>query len=153
MAKVVTKDARAAWEERYRSGSGPDRGRSQERETISGLPLDRLYDPTGLPSGHFEEKVGFPGTFPYTRGVYPAMYRDKLWTMRQFSGFGSAADTNQRYKFLLAHGQDGLSVAFDMPTLMGRDSDDPHSLGEVGRCGVAGTTRLARSRTGCPLPS
>lgn len=89
--------------------------------------------------GTFEPKValGEPGAFPYTRGVHRTMYRDKLWTMRQFAGFGSAEDTNQRFKYLLEHGQTGLSTAFDLPTLMGRDSDDPLSRGEVGRCGVA----------------
>ncbi len=82
-------------------------------------------------------ELGEPGEFPFTRGVHRTMYRDRLWTMRQFAGFGSAADTNQRFKYLLEHGQTGLSTAFDLPTLMGRDSDDPLSLGEVGRCGVA----------------
>src|SRR3970282_1727842 len=80
--------------------------------------------------------LGEPGSFPYTRGVHRTMYRARLWTMRQFAGFGSAEDTNGRFKYLLEHGQTGLSTAFDLPTLMGRDSDDPLSLGEVGRCGV-----------------
>src|SRR5206468_1423217 len=84
-----------------------------------------------------DERLGEPGAYPYTRGVYPSMYRGRLWTMRQFAGFGTAAETNARYRFLLEHGQGGLSVAFDMPTLMGLDSDDPRSEGEVGRCGVA----------------
>ncbi|HWL38737.1 MAG TPA: methylmalonyl-CoA mutase family protein [Gemmatimonadaceae bacterium] len=83
------------------------------------------------------EALGMPGFFPYTRGVHPTGYRGRLWTMRQFAGFGSARDTNERYKFLLAHGQTGLSVAFDFPTLMGYDSDHPRSEGEVGKCGVA----------------
>ncbi|MEA2683794.1 MAG: methylmalonyl-CoA mutase, N-terminal domain [Chloroflexota bacterium] len=124
---------RKDWEQRY----GGDGRTPREAKTISGLPLKPLYDPSDLAPRHFEEKQRYPGEFPYTRGVYPSMYRDKLWTMRQFAGFGSARDTNERYKYLLAQGQDGLSVAFDMPTLMGRDSDDPHSAGEVGRCGVA----------------
>jgi methylmalonyl-CoA mutase N-terminal domain/subunit len=106
-------------------------------ETISGVPIDLVYTPDSLSTGHADQKEGAPGAFPYTRGIYPAMYRDQLWTMRQFSGFGSAHDTNARYKYLLSQGTMGLSVAFDMPTLMGRDSDDEHSLGEVGRCGVA----------------
>ncbi|MHB8509990.1 MAG: acyl-CoA mutase large subunit family protein, partial [Candidatus Dormibacteria bacterium] len=106
-------------------------------ETMSGVPLQPLYDPGSLPPTHFAEKQGYPGAFPYTRGVYDSMYGDKLWTMRQFAGFGSAADTNLRYKYILAQGGSGLSVAFDMPTLMGRDSDDEHAAGEVGRCGVA----------------
>ena len=113
------------------------KGRPNDAETLSGIPLDPLYDPESLSEHHFETRQGYPGVAPYTRGVYASMYRDKLWTMRQFAGFGSAQETNARYKYLLAQGQDGLSVAFDMPTLMGRDSDDSHSLGEVGRCGVA----------------
>ena len=134
MAKVIARPAgREAWRERFDSAGEKRR----EVETISGVPLEPLYDPESLPDGHFEEKQGYPGAAPYTRGVYPSMYRDKLWTMRQFSGFGSAEETNERYKYLLSQGQDGLSVAFDMPTLMGRDSDDEHAAGEVGRCGVA----------------
>ncbi|MFY9614533.1 MAG: methylmalonyl-CoA mutase family protein [Candidatus Dormiibacterota bacterium] len=135
MAKVISRaaDERSAWQERF-AGSGDTR---RDAQTISGVPLDPLYDPASLPENHFESRQGYPGAFPYTRGIHSSMYRDKLWTMRQFAGFGSAAETNQRYKFLLSQGQNGLSVAFDMPTLMGRDSDDEHSLGEVGRCGVA----------------
>ncbi len=83
------------------------------------------------------EKLGHPGEYPFTRGVYPSMYRGRLWTMRQFAGFGTAEDTNERFKFLLAQGQTGLSTAFDMPTLMGYDADHPRALGEVGREGVA----------------
>ena len=81
--------------------------------------------------------IGLPGQYPFTRGVYPSMYRGRLWTMRQFAGFGTAAETNQRFRYLLEHGQTGLSTAFDMPSLMGHDSDHPRSLGEVGREGVA----------------
>ena len=84
-----------------------------------------------------EHQVGEPGQFPYTRGIHRDMYRGRLWTMRQFAGFGSAEDTNQRFKFLLEKGQTGLSTAFDLPTLMGRDGDDPMALGEVGKCGVS----------------
>ena len=90
--------------------------------------------------------LGEPGGFPYTRGVHPSMYRQRLWTMRQFAGFGTAADTNGRFKYLLAQGQTGLSTAFDLPTLMGRDGDDPLALGEVGKCGVA-VSCLADMRT------
>jgi methylmalonyl-CoA mutase N-terminal domain/subunit len=135
MAKVISRaaDERSAWQERF-AGSADKR---RDAQTISGVPLDPLYDPASLPENHFESRQGYPGAFPYTRGIHSSMYRDKLWTMRQFAGFGSAAETNERYKFLLSQGQNGLSVAFDMPTLMGRDSDDEHSLGEVGRCGVA----------------
>ncbi|MFZ0178363.1 MAG: methylmalonyl-CoA mutase family protein [Candidatus Dormiibacterota bacterium] len=105
-------------------------------DTLGGLPLATWYGPDDSPID-VERDLGEPGSFPYTRGVHRTMYRDKVWTMRQFAGFGTARDTNQRYRFLLDQGQMGLSVAFDMPTLMGHDSDAPESLGEVGRCGVA----------------
>ncbi|HEY8165899.1 MAG TPA: methylmalonyl-CoA mutase family protein [Gemmatimonadaceae bacterium] len=103
--------------------------------TNSEKEVEPLY--TELDAPDDDAKLGVPGSFPYTRGIHPTGYRGKLWTMRQFAGFGSAHDTNARYKFLLAHGQTGLSVAFDFPTLMGYDSDHPRSLGEVGKCGVA----------------
>ena len=105
-------------------------------DTLGGLPLATWYGPDDS-TIDVERDLGEPGSFPYTRGVHRTMYRDKVWTMRQFAGFGSARDTNLRYRFLLDQGQMGLSVAFDMPTLMGHDSDAPESLGEVGRCGVA----------------
>ncbi len=105
--------------------------------TISGVPIKRLYTPLDIQDIDFISDIGFPGVFPYTRGIHPTMYRGKLWTMRQFSGFGTAEETNQRYKYLLKQGQTGLSVAFDLPTLMGRDSDDPLAIGEIGKCGVA----------------
>ncbi len=105
--------------------------------TISGTEVQPLYTPLDVRSGSYEGDVGFPGVFPFTRGPYTTMYRTRLWTMRQFSGFATAEETNQRFKYLLAHGQTGLSVAFDFPTLMGYDSDHPRSLGEVGVCGVA----------------
>src|SRR3981189_1713887 len=95
---------------------------------MSGIPLEPAYGP---------EAGGWPGFFPYTRGPYASMHRSKLWTMRMFAGFGTADDTNVRFREILEAGGDGLSVAFDLPTLMGRDSDDPHSTGEVGKCGVA----------------
>src|SRR5271156_1419861 len=97
-------------------------------ETMSGVPLEPVYGP---------DEAELPGQFPYTRGPYASMYRSRLWTMRQFAGFGTAADTNGRFKELLRSGGDGLSTAFDMPTLLGRDSDDPLAKGEVGRAGVA----------------
>ncbi|TMB91138.1 MAG: methylmalonyl-CoA mutase [Chloroflexi bacterium] len=106
-------------------------------DTLGGLPLKVSYGPEDLDGFDVAQELGQPGAYPYTRGVHGTMYRDKVWTMRQFAGFGSAAETNQRYHFLLSQGQMGLSVAFDMPTLMGHDSDAPQSLGEVGRCGVA----------------
>ncbi|MBO0708765.1 MAG: methylmalonyl-CoA mutase, partial [Candidatus Dormibacteraeota bacterium] len=101
--------------------------------TISGLPLKAVYGPDDW-SPRRQER---PGDYPYTRGIHPNGYRGRLWTMRQFAGFASAEETNQRYKYLLKHGQTGLSVAFDMPTLMGQDSDAPTSHGEIGHCGVA----------------
>src|ERR1700746_3874091 len=106
--------------------------------TISNVPVRRLYTPADLPEDWSEEKyLGFPGEVPYTRGIHATGYRGKLWTMRMFSGFASPEETNQRYKYLLEHGGGGLSVAFDLPTLMGYDSDHPASEGEVGKCGVA----------------
>src|SRR6266550_2500767 len=104
--------------------------------TISGLENDPLYTPDTV-AIDYEAELGFPGVYPFTRGVYPSMYRGRLWTMRQFAGFGTAEETNERFRYLLDHGQTGLSTAFDMPTLMGYDSDHPRSLGEVGREGVA----------------
>jgi len=104
--------------------------------TISGLEIDPLYTADSVEIDD-ERDLGYPGVYPFTRGVYPSMYRGKLWTMRQFAGFGTAAETNERFRYLLEHGQTGLSTAFDMPSLMGYDSDHPRSLGEVGREGVA----------------
>jgi methylmalonyl-CoA mutase, N-terminal domain len=104
--------------------------------TITGLELDPLYTAESVDIDE-ERDLGYPGVFPFTRGVYPSMYRGKLWTMRQFAGFGTAEETNERFRYLLDHGQTGLSTAFDMPSLMGYDSDHPRSLGEVGREGVA----------------
>jgi len=114
------------------SGTGDEKAFS----TISGLPVDPLYSPANV-SVDYVRDLGDPGEFPFTRGVYDSMYRGRLWTMRQFAGFGTAAETNERFRYLLDQGQTGLSVAFDMPTLMGYDSDHPRSLGEVGREGVA----------------
>src|SRR5437016_7295136 len=113
---------------------GPER--EAPVSTISGEPVKPLYTESDLPAD-MEQAVGLPGEFPYTRGVYRSMYRGRLWTMRQFAGFGTAEDTNARFRYLLDHGQTGLSTAFDMPSLMGHDSDSPRSLGEVGREGVA----------------
>src|SRR5439155_11672139 len=108
--------------------------RDASNTTISGEPIEPLYTPADLPA---YETIGLPGQFPYTRGVYETMYRGRLWTLRQFAGFGTAEETNERFHYLLDHGQTGLSTAFDMPSLMGHDSDHPRSLGEVGREGVA----------------
>jgi methylmalonyl-CoA mutase N-terminal domain/subunit len=106
-------------------------------ETLGGIPLKDVYRPADVAGTDVDTQIGEPGAYPYTRGIYRTMYRDKVWTMRQFAGFGSAAQTNQRFHMLLAQGQTGVSVAFDMPTLMGIDSDAPEALGEVGHCGVA----------------
>ncbi len=127
------KNARDRWEEAY---AERDERNDVEFSTMSGIPIKPLYTPEDV-EGDFEEKIGYPGEYPYTRGVYPNMYRGRLWTIRQFAGFGSAKDTNERFKYLLEQGQNGLSVAFDMPTLMGLDSDSEFSLGEVGTEGVA----------------
>jgi isobutyryl-CoA mutase large subunit len=126
-------DGREAW--LAAQGAGPLR--DVDFDTLSSLPVEPLYEPQDVAGLDHARDLGYPGQHPYTRGIYPTMYRGRLWTFRQFSGFGTPAQTNARYKFLLEQGQTGLSVAFDMPTLMGRDSDDPMSEGEVGRCGVA----------------
>jgi methylmalonyl-CoA mutase N-terminal domain/subunit len=114
--------------------------RSQRKEkftTFSGLPLESLYTAENLASQNPEETVGYPSEFPYTRGIYPTMYRGRFWTMRQYAGFASAAESNERYRYLLGKGQVGLSVAFDLPTQIGMDSDHPLAQGEVGKGGVA----------------
>src|SRR5687767_12144753 len=112
--------------------------RLSEFTTLSGIPVEPLYSPVDIGGDDaYLDRIGFPGEYPFTRGPYTSMYRTRLWTMRQFAGFGTADETNRRYKYLLEHGQTGLSVAFDFPTLMGYDSDHPRSLGEVGKCGVA----------------
>src|SRR5687768_8150844 len=125
---VATHGDLDAWRERY--AATPERDTSFT--TLSGEPVQALYNEPADPSG-----IGLPGEFPFTRGVYPSMYRGRLWTMRQFAGFGTAEETNERFRYLLDHGQTGLSTAFDMPSLMGHDSDHARSLGEVGREGVA----------------
>jgi len=106
-------------------------------ETLSGIPVEPIYTPEDIAGIDLEEDVGYPGSYPYTRGVQPSMYRGKLWTMRMFAGFGTAEQTNERFRRLLKAGQTGLSTAFDLPTLMGYDSDHPLARGEVGKCGVA----------------
>jgi len=111
--------------------------REQPPTTVSSVPIDALYTPESLNGFDPETDLGYPGQYPFARGVHASMYRSRLWTMRQFAGFGTPRDTNQRFKFLLEKGQNGLSTAFDLPTLMGLDSDDPRALGEVGRLGVA----------------
>ena len=123
------------WRDLYNSSTL----RNQNFDTLSGLPLAPVYGPQGPiePDENAIEEVSLPGEYPYTRGPYASMYRSKLWTMRMFAGFGTACDTNRRFLEILRAGGSGLSTAFDLPTLMGRDSDDPYSLGEVGKCGVA----------------
>jgi len=111
--------------------------RKENFNTLSGLPIDRLYTEENIAGRNPDDALGYPGEYPFTRGIYPTMYRGRLWTMRQYAGFGSAVESNQRYRYLLAKGQAGLSVAFDLPTQIGMDSDHPLALGEVGRVGVA----------------
>jgi methylmalonyl-CoA mutase N-terminal domain/subunit len=129
---VNTVDAQEIW----RAAMAKARTREASFTSLSGEELEPMYGP-GDVSGDYDERLGYPGQFPFTRGVHPTMYRGRLWTMRQFAGFGTAAQTNERFKFLLEHGQTGLSTAFDFPTLMGYDSDDELALGEVGQVGVA----------------
>jgi methylmalonyl-CoA mutase N-terminal domain/subunit len=105
--------------------------------SVSGEEVETLYTPDDIPDFDYMEKLAFPGQFPFTRGIHPNGYRGKVWTMRQFAGFGTPEDTNERFKYLLKNGQTGLSVAFDLPTLMGWDADADMSKGEVGICGVA----------------
>jgi methylmalonyl-CoA mutase N-terminal domain/subunit len=124
---------RARWQARYDAA----RKRDADFTTLSGIEVDPVYGPADGAAAPGFDRIGWPGEFPFTRGLYPTGYRGRPWTIRQFAGFGSAEQTNSRYRMILAEGGHGLSVAFDMPTLMGRDSDDPRSLGEVGHCGVA----------------
>ncbi|MBI3262430.1 MAG: methylmalonyl-CoA mutase, partial [Acidobacteria bacterium] len=129
--------AREKWE---REVLAPALQKAPERSvpftTVSGRPIERLYSPEDLEGVDYARDLADPGTFPYTRGIHPSGYLGKLWTMRQFAGFGTPEETNQRYKELLRAGGTGLSVAFDLPTLMGRDPDHRFSLGEIGKCGV-----------------
>jgi len=108
--------------------------RKERFATLGGIEVERLYTPRS-PRSSFQ-RIGYPGQPPFTRGVHPTMYRGRVWSMRMFSGFGSPEDTNRRFRYLLQHGESGLSIAFDDPTLYGLDADDPESLGEVGKCGV-----------------
>jgi methylmalonyl-CoA mutase N-terminal domain/subunit len=133
MATISDISAQERWERE--NAAAPTR--AQPPTTVSSVPIDALYTMESLNGFDPETELGYPGQYPFTRGVHASMYRSRLWTMRQFAGFGTPQDTNQRFKFLLEKGQDGLSTAFDLPTLMGLDSDDPRSLGEVGKLGVA----------------
>ena len=125
----------ARWQARYDAAQAKGQVREADFTTLSGMEVDPVYGPAD--GSEVPESIGWPGEFPFTRGLYPTGYRGRTWTIRQFAGFGNAVQTNERYKMILERGGGGLSVAFDMPTLMGRDSDDPMSLGEVGHCGVA----------------
>ena len=130
-------DAAAQGRDRWARRYAASRRREADFTTLSGVEVDPVYGPPDGAVVPGFERIGWPGEFPFTRGLYPGGYRGRTWTIRQFSGFGNAVQTNERYKMLLQAGGGGLSVAFDMPTLMGRDSDDPRSAGEVGHCGVA----------------
>jgi methylmalonyl-CoA mutase N-terminal domain/subunit len=126
--------AKAAWQAQFDAAAKLPGANDR---TLSDHPLKPMYGPEDLAGIDYERDLSYPGQYPFTRGIHPTMYRGRLWTMRQFAGFGTPKQTNERYKFLLAQGQTGLSVAFDMPALMGYDSDHPRALGEVGKCGVA----------------
>src|SRR2546426_11041750 len=132
------RQARRQWEATTLRGSlEQEPERAPRFSTLSDMEIARLYAPDDLPAYDPARDLGLPGEYPFTRGIHPTMYRGRLWTMRQFAGFGSPEDSNRRFHYLLEHGQTGLSVAFDMPTLMGYDSDHARAQGEVGRDGVA----------------
>src|SRR3954471_8529281 len=133
MATITDTEALERWK-RENAAAPP---REQPSTTVSSVPIDALYTADDLTDFDPEADLGYPGQYPFTRGVHASMYRSRLWTMRQFAGFGTPRQTNERFRFLLDKGQTGLSTAFDLPTLMGLDSDDPRSIGEVGRLGVA----------------
>src|SRR5215203_628302 len=130
-------DAGQRWQQRYDAALATGKVRDADFTTLSGGEVAPVYGPADESAVEDFERIGYPGEFPFTRGLHATGYRGRAWTIRQFAGFGNARQTNERYKMILAEGGGGLSVAFDMPTLMGRDSDDPRSLGEVGHCGVA----------------
>src|SRR6267378_1755442 len=133
MATATDRTAFDRWQEE--TAAAPQR--DTPPTTVSSVPIEPLYGPESLNGFDYDSDLGYPGQYPFTRGVHATMYRSRLWTMRQFAGFGTPRQTNERFRFLLDKGQTGLSTAFDLPTLMGLDSDDPRSLGEVGRLGVA----------------
>src|SRR5208337_2593252 len=136
--KINSKDAYGRWEATTLKTTlerSPER--KESFKTTSDIVLKRLYTPLDAEESNYLGEVGFPGEYPFTRGVQPTMYRGRFWTMRQYAGFATAEETNQRYHYLLNHGQTGLSVAFDLPTQIGYDSDHPLCAGEVGKCGVA----------------
>ncbi len=133
MTRPKQTDAAERWQQEIAKAAP----RPRPPTTVSGTPIEPLYMPDDFPNGSDDETLGYPGQYPFTRGIHASMYRGRLWTMRQFAGFGTPEQTNQRFRFLVEKGQTGLSTAFDLPTLMGLDSDDQRSLGEVGRLGVA----------------
>ncbi len=135
--QAAIEGGRERWARRFAAAQDAGRVRDVDYTTLSGMTVEPVYGPASGDVVRGFERIGWPGEFPFTRGLHATGYRGKPWTIRQFAGFGNAADTNRRYKMILAEGGHGLSVAFDMPTLMGRDSDDARSLGEVGHCGVA----------------
>src|SRR5258708_721153 len=157
MSTEKLEDAKQQWEQTTLAASlkkAPER--AEHFETSSGIEVERLYTPDGEVSSDkvsYQAKLGFPGEFPFTRGVQPTMYRSRLWTMRQYAGYATAEESNARYRFLLAQGQSGLSVAFDLPTQIGYDADDPMALGEVGKVGVSicSIHDMARLFEGIPL--
>ncbi|HEX9740579.1 MAG TPA: methylmalonyl-CoA mutase family protein, partial [Ignavibacteriaceae bacterium] len=127
-----------SWEENsYKKSLQKNFEKEKEFTTVSFTPVKALYTPLDAAEKNFIEKIGFPGEYPYTRGIQPTMYRGRLWTMRQYAGFGTAQESNRRYRYLLSQGNSGLSVAFDLPTQIGYDSDDTLAYGEVGKVGVA----------------
>src|ERR671916_2854602 len=137
---MTTKDGQAGrerWAAAYARAQSLGQVRNADFTTVSGMEVDPVYGPADEAADERMSRIGWPGEYPFTRGLYATGYRGRPWTIRQFAGFGNARQTNERYKMILAEGGHGLSVAFDMPTLMGRDSDDPRALGEVGHCGVA----------------
>ena len=135
--RTILREEMVKWDDSVQKGLAKRPERKEDFETTSGTELKRIFSPLDVNDTDYLDNVGFPGQYPFTRGVQPTMYRGRFWTMRQYAGFGTAEDTNKRYKYLLEQGQTGLSVAFDLPTQIGYDSDHPLSLGEVGKCGVA----------------
>lgn len=140
---VAIEEEKRRWEEEVVRRTLSLKPERQERfETLSGIPVERVYTPVDVEPFDYGEKLGFPGEYPFTRGIHATMYRGRLWTMRMFSGFGTAEETNRRLHYLLEHGETGLSIAFDLPTLYGYDTDAPEAAGEFGKCGVAVSSLL-----------
>lgn len=134
---MAVSENKQAWIKSTEASLAKHPERKAEFTTSSGIKVERAYDPSNVAGDDYDEKLGYPGQYPFTRGVQPTMYRGRYWTMRQYAGFGDAEESNERYKYLISQGQTGLSIAFDLPTQIGYDSDDPMSIGEVGKVGVA----------------